>query len=259
MSAPMPLEPEPLLKIRNLSKAFGVIQAVDHVDLDIFPGEVVGLVGDNAAGKTTFLSLLSGYHKKDTGEFYYKGKKVTFDSPRTSRINLGIEMVYQNLSLAPDLPVWQNMYLGQEIRRYGLFNNVREMIRRANEVLQRLNSRAQPRDPVGTLSGGEQQLVAISRALLFDRDLIIMDEPTAAISVSKIQEVLSLIRELKAHGKSVILVSHRLEDVLAVADRIVVFSHGKIRTILTNRNLALEDLVHAMFGKTMANKEEHHD
>lgn len=251
-------EPEPLLKIRNLSKAFGVIQAVDHVDLDIYPAEVVGLVGDNAAGKSTFLSLLSGYHKKDTGEFYYKGKKTHFDSPRSSRLNLGIEMVYQNLSLAPDLPVWQNMYLGQEIRQYGLFNDVRKMIRQASDVLRRLNSRAQPTDLVGTLSGGEQQLVAISRALLFDRDLIIMDEPTAAISVAKITEVLHLIRDLKGHGKSVVLVSHRLEDVLTVADRIVVFAHGKIRTILVNRNLALQDLVHAMFGNGVTNKEDQH-
>lgn len=238
----------PLLSIRNLSKSFGSVKAVDDVDLDIYPSEVVGLIGDNAAGKSTFLSLLSGYNRKDSGKFLYRGKNVSFHSPRTSRRNLKIEMVYQNLSLAPDLQVWENVFLGEEIKLFGVFNNRREMIRRTGEVLRRLNSRAAPTDLVGTLSGGEQQIVAISRSLLFDRDLILMDEPTAAISVSKIHDVLSLIQDMKSHGKSVILVSHRLEDVLTVADRIVVFSHGRVRDILENKNLALEDLVRVMFG-----------
>lgn len=240
---------EPILSIRGLSKSFGAIQAVNRVDLDIYPSEVVGLVGDNAAGKSTFLSLLSGYNLKDEGEFLFKGQSVTFSSPRTSRRNLRIEMVYQNLSLAPDLPIWQNVFLGEEVRKFGLLNDRKTMIRRTNEVLARLNSKARATDLVGTLSGGEQQIVAISRALLFERELILMDEPTAALSVSKIKDILTLIRDLKSHGKSVILVSHRLEDVLTVADRIVVFSHGRIRDILVNEGLTLEDLIRVMFGE----------
>ena len=236
-----------LLAIRHLSKSYGSVKAVDDVSLDVNAGEVVGLVGDNGAGKSTFLSLLSGYNRKDAGEFVYKGKSVTITSPRTSRRNLNIEMIYQNLSLAPDLPVWQNVFLGEELRRFFLFLNKRQMIQRTRDVLKQLNAKVQPTEFVGNLSGGEQQLVAIARALLFERDLIIMDEPTAAISVAKIEDVLQLIRNLKNHGKTVILVSHRLEDILSVADRIVVFSLGKIRDILENKNLSIEDLVRVMF------------
>lgn len=237
----------PLLSIRGLCKSFGPVKAVDRVDLDIEEGEVVGLVGDNGAGKSTFLSLLSGYHAKDAGEFLYRGRPVSVSSPRTSRRGLKIEMVYQNLSLAPDLPVWQNVFLGEEPRRFGLFFRKREMVERTAEILARLNSKVKPHDLVGDLSGGEQQLVAISRALLFERDLVIMDEPTAAISVAKIADVLQLIRDLKGHGKTVILVSHRLEDILSVSDRIVVFLHGRIQTILKNSELTVHDLVRVMF------------
>lgn len=256
MSNQLTEERTPLLSIRHLNKTYGPVIAVNDVSLDIQSGEVVGLVGDNGAGKSTFLSLLSGYNHKDSGEFFYKGKSVTMTSPRTSRRNLNIEMVYQNLSLAPDLPVWQNIFLGEEPRRWGIFMNKRQMIRQAQEVLTRLNSKVLPTELVGNLSGGEQQLVAISRAILFERDLIIMDEPTAAISVAKIEDVLQLIRDLKQHGKSIILVSHRLEDILSVADRIVVFSLGRIRDIIENKNLSIEDLVRVMFQEQ--NRKEGH-
>lgn len=240
---------QPLLSIRHLSKAFGPVQAVVDVSLDISVGEVIGLVGDNAAGKSTFLSLLTGYNRKDSGEFWYKGRQAMVTSPRTSRNNLKIEMVYQNLSLAPDLPVWQNMFLGEERRKGRIFNDRKTMLAETTRVLKELNASARASDLVGTLSGGEQQVVAIGRALLFDRDLIILDEPTAAISVAKIGDVLKLIQDLKSHGKSVILVSHRLEDVLTVADRIVVFSHGSIKQILSNENLEIGDLIRAMFDR----------
>lgn len=239
----------PLLSIRHLSKAFGPVQAVNDVSLDIAAGEVVGLVGDNAAGKSSFLSLLTGYNQKDSGEFFYKGEETVVTSPRASRNRLKIEMIYQNLSLAPDLTVWQNMFLGEEETQSRLFNDRRSMIQATNRVLDELNARARATDLLGSLSGGEQQLVAIGRALLFDRELIIMDEPTAAISVAKIADVLRLIRQLKARGKSVILVSHRLEDVLNVADRIVVFSHGSIKTILANQDLEIADLIREMFER----------
>ncbi|PSR31350.1 MAG: sugar ABC transporter ATP-binding protein [Sulfobacillus benefaciens] len=251
-----PVEP-PLLSLRNLKKYFGPVHAVDDVSLDIFAGEVVGLVGDNAAGKSTFLSLLTGYNVMDSGQILYKGQPVAVKSPRSSRRDLKIEMIYQNLSLAPDLPLWQNLFLGEEITIGSIFNNRRVMIARARKVLEELNASAGPTDPVGTLSGGEQQLVAIARALLFSRELIIMDEPTAAISVAKIDEVLKLILRLKNEGRSVLLVSHRLEDVLTVADRIVVFAHGKIKQIMDNRDISLEDLVHAMFDRTLEEEVKH--
>jgi simple sugar transport system ATP-binding protein len=238
---------EPLLSVRHLVKTFGPVRAVDDVSLDIFPQEVVGLIGDNGAGKSTFLSLLTGYYRPDSGQFIYRGRPVTITSPRESRHNLKIEMIYQNLRLAPDLKVSDNLFLGEEPRTFGLFLDKKKMQRSSTDVLRKLRLKITPKDVVGRLSGGEQQAVAIGRALLFDRDIILMDEPTAAISVSKVQDVLNTIRSLKEHGKTVILVSHRLEDILEVSDRIVVFFHGRIRDVLNNEKLQISDLVHLMF------------
>jgi simple sugar transport system ATP-binding protein len=239
--------PEPLLSVRHVVKAFGPVRAVDDVSLDIFPQEVVGLIGDNGAGKSTFLSLLTGYYRPDSGQFIYKGRPVTITSPRESRHNLKIEMIYQNLRLAPDLRVSDNLFLGEEPRTFGLFLDRKQMQRSSADVLRKLKLKITPKDVVGKLSGGEQQAVAIGRALLFDRDIILMDEPTAAISVSKVQDVLNTIRSLKEHGKTVILVSHRLEDILEVSDRIVVFFHSRIRDVLKNEQLQISDLIHLMF------------
>jgi ABC-type sugar transport system ATPase subunit len=242
------VQPEPLLSVRHLRKSFGHVHAVDDVSLDIFPREVVGVIGDNGAGKSTFLSLLTGYYRADSGEFIYKGHPVPITSPKTSRRNLKIEMIYQDLRLAPDLQIQENLFLGEEPRILGLLLDRRRMYRAAASVLQRLNVNARPIDLLSRLSGGEQQAVAIGRALLFDRDIILMDEPTAAISVNKVQDVLRMIKELKEQGKTIILVSHRLEDILEVADRIVVFFHGRVRAVVKNEGLRISDLVHLMFG-----------
>jgi ABC-type sugar transport system ATPase subunit len=239
---------EPLLSARHVSKRFGPVRAVDDVSLDIYRNEIIGLIGDNGAGKSTFLSLLTGFLQLDGGQFLYKGEPVEITSPRMSRRCLGMEMIYQDLRLAPDLTVWQNLFLGEEHRRLGFVSDRRAMRRRAAEVLQRLNSKVRPGDLVGNLSGGEQQIVAISRALLFERQIILMDEPTAAISAAKVKEVLGLVKHLKELGKTVVIVSHRLEDILAVADRIVVFFQGNIRHVLANERLTTSDLVHLMFG-----------
>jgi ABC-type sugar transport system ATPase subunit len=238
---------QPLLSVHNLVKTFGAVRAVDGVSLDIYPKEVVGIIGDNGAGKSTFLSLLAGFHQADSGEFLYRGKPVTITSPRTARHRLSIEMVYQNLELAPDLAAWENLFLGEELKVLRIFADRRRMVRRAGEVLEELNTKIKPTDLVAELSGGEKQTVAIGRTLLFDRDVVIMDEPTAAISIHKVQELLELIQRLKSYGKTILLVSHRLEDVLAVSDRIVVFYHGTIRKIMKNEGLSVSDLVHEMF------------
>ncbi len=238
---------QPLLAVRDLVKTFGPVEAVAGVSIDFYPGEVVGIIGDNGAGKSTFLSLLAGFHQPDSGTFMHRGRPVSITTPRTARNRLRIEMIYQRLELAPDLTVWENLFLGEERRVMGVFSDRKSMPARAAEVLKQLKTKIKPGDIVGTLSGGEQQVVAIGRALLFERDVIIMDEPTAAISVQKVDDVIELIRQLKSYGKTVLLVSHRLEDVLAVCDRIVVFFHGKIRTILKNAGLQVSDLIHEMF------------
>jgi ABC-type sugar transport system ATPase subunit len=237
----------PLLSVRDVVKTFGPVRAVDGVSLDFYPREAVGIVGDNGAGKSTFLSLLTGFHHPDSGRLIYRGHEVHVRSPRTARAELKIEMIYQRLELAPDLKVWENLFLGEELRRMWFWSARGAMRRRAGEVLRQLNTKILPDDFVGELSGGEQQAVAISRAMLFEREIIIMDEPTAAISVQKVDDVLALIRRLREAGKTVLLVSHRLEDVLRVSDRIVVFRQGRVRTILDNKGLSVSDLVHAMF------------
>ncbi|MGP2490503.1 ATP-binding cassette domain-containing protein [Mesorhizobium sp. PUT5] len=248
MSEAAPAEDlRPIISVRDLVKTFGPVRAVDGVSLDIYRQEVVGIIGDNGAGKSTFLSLLTGFHHPDSGRVLYQGSEVQIRSPHTARSELKIEMIYQRLELAPDLTVWQNLFLGEELRRFGLGMARSTMRARAGEVLRQLNTKISPDDIVGELSGGEQQAVAIGRAILFDRQIIIMDEPTAAISVQKVEDVLALIRRLRGAGKTVLLVSHRLEDLIEVCDRIVVFRHGRVSGTLENRDLSVGDLVHAMF------------
>ncbi len=242
--------PIPVLAVRHLVKTFGPVRAVDNVDLDIFPREIVSIIGDNGAGKSTFLSLLTGYHHADSGQFLYRGHPVTISSPQESRHKLRMEMIHQNLRLAPDLKVSENLFLGEELRRFGIFLDKKEMQRAAAEILIKLKVKVKPTDVLGHLSGGEQQAVAIGRALLFDRDIILMDEPTAAISVNKVQDILRTILNLKEHGKTVVLVTHRLEDVLEVSDRVVVFFHGRIREVVANTGLQISDLVHIMFDSS---------
>lgn len=237
----------PLLSVRDVVKTFGPVRAVDGVSLDFYPQEVVGIIGDNGAGKSTFLSLLTGFHHPDSGRFVYRGREIRVRSPRTARNELKIEMIYQRLELAPDLKVWENLFLGEELRRMRVWSARGQMRRRADAVLRQLNTKVRPDDLVGELSGGEQQAVAIGRAILFEREIIIMDEPTAAISAQKVGDVLALIGRLREAGKTVLLVSHRLEDLLQVCDRIVVFRQGKVRTILDNRHVTVADLIHAMF------------
>ena len=238
----------PVLSVRRLVKRFGAVTAIDDVTLDVYRGEVLGIVGDNGAGKSTFLSLLSGYHHPDSGEFRYHGAPVRITSPAQSRRELGIEMVYQDLAMSPDLTVWQNLFLGEERRRWRLFLDRRGMRGQAREVLERMRTKIRPDDLASDLSGGERQLVAVARGVLFDRDIILLDEPTAAVSVAKAEDVLSTIRDLHAHGKTVILISHRLEDVLAVCTRIAVFVTGRLEHVVKNDGLTAGDLIHLMFG-----------
>ncbi len=238
----------PVLSVRGLVKRFGSVTALEGIDLDINENEVLGIVGDNGAGKSTFLALLTGYHHPDSGEFRYRGHPVRITSPARTRRALGIEMVYQDLAMAPDLSVWENLFLGEEIKRFGILSSRRAMRARAGEVLAQMNTKIRPEWQLGQLSGGERQLVAIARGLLFDRDIILLDEPTAAISVAKADDVLNTIGDLHKRGKTVVLISHRLEDVLAVCTRIAVFVTGRVAQVLDNRDLTIADLIHAMFG-----------
>ena len=223
----------PLVEMVGISKSFGAVQAVVDATLAVRPGEVVGIVGDNAAGKSTLMKVLSGAHAPTSGEIRIDGAAVRFTSPHDAR-ERGIEMVYQNFALVPHLDVATNIFLGREPLRGGVGRAVGlldrpAMERESRSLFGRLRvDIGSVRAKVRTLSGGQQQAVAIARAMAFKARLIIMDEPTANLSVAGIEMVREVIRSLRAHGIAVLIISHRLEDIFAVADRVLVMKRGRI-------------------------------
>lgn len=224
-------EEVPIIEMRNIKKSFGAVRALRGVDLVLHHNEVLGLVGDNAAGKSTLMKVLSGAYIPDEGQIFIEGKKAYITKPEDAR-RLGIEMVYQDFALTNNLDVAANVFLGREAVRWQL-GPIRVMDRqymeeRAWEVMDNLKITIDSvRLKVQNLSGGQRQAVAIGRATAFNAKVIIMDEPTAALSVAAIQQVLDLVKELKAQGCSIIIISHRLEDIYQVGDRLMVLRHGR--------------------------------
>jgi simple sugar transport system ATP-binding protein len=217
-----------LLEIRNVAKSFGAIRAVNDFSLTIDPGEVVGLMGDNGAGKSTLVKLVAGNFPPTEGEILVEGNVCHFHKPVQARA-LGIEVVYQDLALADNLTASQNVFLGRELKKllwpFKVLNK-QAMIDRSGELFAELKSETRPRDLVRKMSGGQRQAVAIARTRLAKAKLVLMDEPTAAISVRQVAEVLELIRRMKARGVAVMLISHRMPDVFEVSDRIIVMRRG---------------------------------
>jgi simple sugar transport system ATP-binding protein len=217
-----------VLELASISKHFGAIQALNDVSLSLDPAEVVGLMGDNGAGKSTLVRIIAGNFRPSHGTIRIDGEEVHFHRPIEARRH-GVEIVYQDLALCDNLTAAANVYLGRELRKgVGPFRvlDYGRMYRRAGELFGELKSETRPRDLVRQMSGGQRQAVAIARTRLSDAKIVLMDEPTAAISVRQVAEVLSLIRRLRDHGIAVVLISHRMPDVFAVADRIVVLRRG---------------------------------
>ena len=217
-----------LLEVRGVSKNFGAIRALTDVSFAVEPGEVVGLMGDNGAGKSTMVKLIAGNFPPNEGEVLVDGQVCHFHKPIEARAQ-GIEVVYQDLALADNLTAAQNVFLGREIKKgFWPFRilDKKAMIDRSAALFAELKSETRPRDLVRKMSGGQRQAVAIARTRLSNAKLVMMDEPTAAISVRQVAEVLDLIRRLKAQGVSVMLISHRMPDVFAVCDRIIVMRRG---------------------------------
>jgi ABC-type sugar transport system ATPase subunit len=224
-------EASPAVEMRNIKKNFAAVQALRGVDLVLRHGEVLGLVGDNAAGKSTLMKVLSGAYVPDGGEILIEGRNAHLTDPLHAR-RLGIEMVYQDLALANNLDVTSNVFLGREAAttQFGPFSVLdnRRMEQESQRLLDRLKiDIPSVRLQVERLSGGQRQAVAIARAMAFNSKVIIMDEPTAALSVAAISKVLDLVRELKAQGASIIIISHRLEDIYSVSDRLMVMRNGR--------------------------------
>jgi len=217
-----------LLEVRGVGKNFGAIRALTDVNFSVDAGEVVGLMGDNGAGKSTMVKLIAGNFPPSEGEIAVDGKVCHFHKPIEARSE-GIEVVYQDLALADNLTAAQNVFLGREVKK-GFWPlrilDKQAMIDRSAELFAELKSETRPRDLVKKMSGGQRQAVAIARTRLSNAKLVLMDEPTAAISVRQVAEVLELIRRLRSQGVSVMLISHRMPDVFAVCDRIVVLRRG---------------------------------
>jgi simple sugar transport system ATP-binding protein len=214
-----------VLELNSISKHFGAIEALNGVSLKIEPGDVVGLVGDNGAGKSTLVKIIAGNFHQSQGKLHIDGKEEMLSSPSDARTK-GIEIVYQDLALADNLTAAANIFLGREMtNRFGILD-YKGMYKRAGELFAELKSETRPRDLVRRMSGGQRQAVAIARTRLSDPKIVLMDEPTAAISVRQVAEVLNLIRRLKEQKIAVVLISHRIPDIFAVCDRLVVLRRG---------------------------------
>ena len=245
MSAPGP--GTPVLSLRGISQSFGAVRALVDVDLDLHAHEVVAVVGDNGAGKSTLVGVMAGVLVPDAGEVVVEGREIQLTSPGVAR-QLGIATVFQDLALCDELDVVENLFLGQELRRGPVLDEVameRETWRRLSQLAARVPS---VRAPVSALSGGQRQAVAIARAMLGEPKVLVLDEPTAALGVTQTAEVLNLIERLRDRGYAVVLVSHNMADVQAVADRVVVLRRGRLNGDFDANVTSYEDIIAAITG-----------
>ncbi|HEY3547293.1 MAG TPA: ATP-binding cassette domain-containing protein [Propionicimonas sp.] len=245
----------PVLQARGLVKTFGRVVGLDGVDLELYPGEVLAVIGDNGAGKSTLIKCLSGAYTPDQGELLLDGRPVTFSGPQEAR-GAGIETVYQNLAVSPALDIASNLYLGREERRPGLLGSVFRMLdtkgmRQRSETQVKalgISTLQDMTQAVETLSGGQRQAVAVARAAAFGSKVVILDEPTAALGVRESNQVLQLVKDLRERGLPVILISHNMPQVFEVADRIHIQRLGKRAAVVTPQTHTAQDAVAIMTG-----------
>ncbi|TYL49060.1 ATP-binding cassette domain-containing protein [Marinomonas sp. IMCC 4694] len=245
----------PVIQTRNLVKRYGSVTAIDHADFELYPGEILAVIGDNGAGKSSLIKALSGALVPDEGEILLDGKPVNFTSPMQARA-LGIETVYQNLAVSPALNIADNLFLGRELLKPGILGSVfrmldkKEMEKRAREKMAELGLMTIQNisQAVESLSGGQRQGVAVARSALFGSKVVIMDEPTAALGVKESRRVLNLIKEVRDRGLPIILISHNMPHVFEVADRIHIHRLGKRAAIVTPQSHTMSDAVAIMTG-----------
>ncbi|MBH0055055.1 MULTISPECIES: ATP-binding cassette domain-containing protein [unclassified Salinibacterium] len=245
---PATSDDEPILSLRGISKQFGAIEALSDVSLDIYPGEVVAIVGDNGAGKSTLVKVLAGVHPASSGTISYRGDEVSLSNPTDAR-DLGIATVFQDLALCDNLDVVSNLFLGRELGTRAL--DEVEMEQQTWALLRQLSAKIPSvRTPVAGLSGGQRQTVAIARSLIGNPSIVVLDEPTAALGVAQTAEVLNLIEHLRERGHGIVLVSHNMADVQAVADRVVVLRLGRNNGDFAVVDVTYEDIIAAITGAT---------
>ncbi len=239
---------EPVMSLRGITKRFGAVQALSDIDFDVHAGEVIAIVGDNGAGKSTFVKILAGVYTPDGGTITFNGAEVSIPNPAAAQ-TLGIATVFQDLALADNLDVVSNLFLGREVAHPLL--DEEEMERRSWELLQQLAARIPSvRIPIASLSGGQRQTVAIARSLIGEPQVVILDEPTAALGVAQTAEVLNLVERLRERGLGVVLISHNLADVQAVADRVAVLRLGRNNGTFRIDDVSYEEIIAAITGAT---------
>lgn len=245
----------PIIETKGISKQWGSVHALHEVDFAVYPGEVVGIVGDNGAGKSTLINIIAGALHPTTGSIFVDGKEVHFKTPTDSR-DAGIETVYQDLALAPDLSIWANLFLGREITKSGPLGWIgwldrKAMIEQAVKDLDRTQIRiSSVNQRVGRLSGGQRQAVAVGRAIAWGSHVVLMDEPTAALGVEQQARVAELIRTVATHGVPVVLISHNLPQVHAVCDRIIVLFRGRIVAEVRPQDASIDEIVSYITGSS---------
>jgi D-xylose transport system ATP-binding protein len=248
--------PQPLLRMAGIGKTFGAVRALHGVDLEVYPGEVVGLVGDNGAGKSTLVKTISGVIAADEGQIFVDGKPVIINSPQAAS-QLGIETVYQDLALCDNLDVVSNLFLGHEIRNKFGFLNENEMEKQGLAVLLTLDVKLpSARALVAALSGGQRQSIAVAKTLLRKAKVVLLDEPTAALGVAQTRQVLDLIRRLREQGLGVVVISHNMVDVFEVADRIVVLRLGQRVATFDVQNTTSNQVIGAITGAEFGDSEK---
>jgi simple sugar transport system ATP-binding protein len=251
MSDPKMPTGTPVIELRNVSKTFGEVRSLSDIDFAVYPGEIVGLLGDNGAGKSTLVKTVMGFHAPDPGgEVWFKGKRIDDWSVARAR-DLGIETVYQERALCEKQPIWRNMFMGREPRtKWGLLDVKKmraESARLMSEHMGFTSAAVHPDNVVATMSGGEKQGVAITRALYFDANLVILDEPTMGLSLTETAKTLDFVRNIKAVGKSAIFIDHNIFHVYPVVDRLYVLDRGRVAGMYDKSEITMEDLIDRLY------------
>ncbi len=241
----------PVIQLKNVSKTFGEVRSLSNVDFFVNPGEIVGLLGDNGAGKSTLVKTIMGFHSPDSGgEIYFHGKRIDDWSVARAR-SLGIETVYQERALCEKQPIWRNMFMGREPRtKWGLLDVKRmreECARLMSEHMGFTSAAVHPDNIVTTMSGGEKQGVAITRALFFDAELVILDEPTMGLSLTETKKTLDFVSNIKKAGKSAVFIDHNIFHVYPVVDRLYVLDRGKVAGVYDKSQISMDDLIDRLY------------
>jgi len=243
---------QPILTMQEVSKSFGHVEALKDVTLDIYPGEILGLLGDNGAGKSTLIKIISGVYRADHGKFIYKGEDVHLTSPSDAR-GIGIATVYQDLSLVDTRPVAHNIFLGREPRRWRFILNRKKMEKDASEILEQLKIHLPSVGvDVEVLSGGQRQAVAIARAIAQGGSVLLLDEPWAALGVEQTHQVRELMKDLRSHGVAMILITHDLSDILSITDKIAILRHGRLAALLDSNETNVNEIIGWITGALKA-------